>query len=199
MDPSGPVESQPREPREPRARGERHPQRGPHDDRRHRDRDQRPTPPTASVTAVPDRHTPPSRGANQARVGILVDLAALRDQARAKGAELAIHRLRAALAGPRRVVRAISYTPIGSTPPSGFESRPTEDRAAAGVRMAIDAMTLLPEVDVLLLAPISTAVRQLAASVRAQGHGVELADFSPAPEDADLPVRQLGRDCLFVP
>lgn len=102
------------------------------------------------------------------------------------------------MARDRKVVRAISYTPIGSTPPSGFESHPTEDRAAAGVRMAIDAITVLPQVDALLLAPSSAAVRQLAGSLQAQGHAVMLADFVP-DGDVDLPFQQLGRDCLFAP
>jgi hypothetical protein len=148
-------------------------------------------------------HRPPARPAELPRAGagaavaLLIDLAALRDEARAEGAELAQHKLRHGLAGQRPVARAIAFAAAGSSTPSGFELMPAGADFAAGVRFGAMACELLAAAPGLVLAPATPTNRDLAEALRRAGHAVELAGLTAAPEAGA--VRRLGRECLFVP
>ncbi|MBM4062981.1 MAG: hypothetical protein FJ265_18080 [Planctomycetes bacterium] len=131
-------------------------------------------------------------------MAVLVDFDGLADEARAQGGELAMRRLLAGLAGDRTVDRAVCWAARRQQVPAGFDLQEAEEGPAAGITFASLAIELAASAGQLVLAPASEPLRRLAAAMRRAGHRVELADFV-ASGDADLPVRRLGRDCLFVP
>lgn len=142
--------------------------------------------------------TPAAGDARAAQsVAILVDLLALQAEARSQGGELALHRLRRGVVGDRACTKAVCYAPRGSTPPNGFELRPNTDNVG-GIGIAAAALELVADGSLLVLAPPSPAIRQLATALRKAGHQVELAGFLAGSDDVQ-PMRRLGRDCLFVP
>jgi hypothetical protein len=202
----------PRPPRSERPERQERPQRHerfPRPQREPRPEPRRPAepsdelPPTAAAVAPrPQPRTeaprrPAARPANRA-VAVLVDLDALHAEARAQRGELAMHRLLPALVGQRAVASAVAFTVGGSTPPRGFDLRPNGRDPSFAARFAAVAHELADRHGRLLMAPASPAVQQLAASLRAAGHEVELAAFRvDGPGDTDW--RRLGRECLFVP
>jgi hypothetical protein len=188
-------------PRRDERRGD-HSRTGPHGrDRFRRDRDDgddRSTPPRerpAPAGPQPSPAAAPARPTHQ--IAILVDLLALQAEARGQGGELALHRLRTAMAGDRKCRKAVCYATRGSTPPHGFELRSNEDNVG-GIGIAAAALELLADGALLALAPPTPAIRQLAAALRKAGHEVELAGFGATDGD-NPPMRRLGRECLFVP
>jgi hypothetical protein len=149
-----------------------------------------------AVRSRPDEDLP-----NTAAVAALVDLDALRAEARALRAELALQRLRPGLAGGRIVARAVGFSRAAGPAPQGFEHRRTADTLDGGIQLAALALELLRLGSPLILAPATPAFCELAASLRAAGHRVELAGFpgADAPLAPGTTIRKLGRDCLFVP
>lgn len=162
-------------------------------DRQHRD-GPRPAPPAPNAQRPPQ----PRADAPGARVALLVDLAALHEEARAQGAELSQHKLRNGIANHRPVVRAIGFAAPGAAVPTGFDHEPADAGFPGGVRFAAAALELLTVAGHLVLAPATPAIVQLAQALRRAGHAVELAGLTAVGHGPE-PVRKLGRDCLFVP
>ncbi len=131
-------------------------------------------------------------------MALLVDLAALRDEARAQGAELSQHKLRNGIANHRPVVRAVGFAPLGAPGLGGFEPMTADAGFLGGVQLAATAFELLATARHLVLVPATPANVQLAQALRRAGHEVELAGLKAAAP-GEPPVRRLGRDCLFVP
>ncbi|MBX3461602.1 MAG: hypothetical protein KF830_00385 [Planctomycetes bacterium] len=129
-------------------------------------------------------------------MAVLVDLAALREEAHRQGAELAQHKLRNGIAQQRSVARAVAAVAGDAKAPSGFEPLPADGGFAAGVQFAAKACELLAGAGCLVLAPATPAILALAQALRQGGHTVELAGLQADPAAG---VRRLGRDCLFVP
>lgn len=163
----------------------------------------RPTPTPAAETAPPVLARPPAATSGQ-RVGILVDLEALQQEAQRAGGELAYRKLLRGVLGDRTLIRAICY--VGTAPhsgaqalvASGFEIAPASDAAAMAMAMAVDAMAMASRIDVLVLAPGNRALPVLVHALRGLGIRVEAAGFEgDAP--ADTIGRRLGRECVFVP
>lgn len=129
---------------------------------------------------------------------MLVDLAGLFAEARAQGGEVAMQRLRAGLGGNRTVARAVGFAPGGTKAPAGFDLTTIEDPFTGGVQLAATALELLGAGGTLVLAPATPPMLHLAKALRAARHAVEVAGFV-VPPHSPVPVRRLGRDCLFVP
>lgn len=129
---------------------------------------------------------------------MLVDLAALFAEARAQGGEVAMQRLRTGLGGNRSVAHAVGFAPDGTKAPAGFDVTTIDDPFTGGVHLAATALELLGSGGTLVLAPATPPLLRLAKTLRAARHAVEVAGFV-VPADSPVPVRRLGRDCLFVP
>lgn len=95
-------------------------------------------------------------------------------------------------------MRAVALVRPGTPPPGTFDPVPATDDFAGGITLATTALSLLAEGHGLILAPASPPMRDLAHALQRAGHPVGLAGFE-APAGASVPVRRLGRDCLFVP
>ncbi|MCU0865466.1 MAG: hypothetical protein MUC36_16905 [Planctomycetes bacterium] len=176
-------------PRAPRERGDQLPSARTQQPRRDDAREPR-------GAAAPRPPLPP-RPRDGARIALLVDLDALHTEARAQQREVAMHRLRPALAGGRPVARAIAFTSSSRTPPSGFELQPGASDATFATRFAKAAHQLAQEHGELLLAPATPAALQLVERLQHDGYRASLASLLPG--GARDGVRQLGRECLFVP
>jgi hypothetical protein len=150
--------------------------------------------PRAAATPRPPL---PPRPRDGDRIALLVDLDALHTEARAQQREVAMHRLRPALAGGRPVARAIAFTSSSRTPPSGFELQAGAGEATFATRFAKAAHQLAQEHGELLLAPATPAAQQLVERLQRDGYRASLASLLPG--GARDGVRQLGRECLFVP
>ncbi|MBK8100355.1 MAG: hypothetical protein IPK26_24930 [Planctomycetes bacterium] len=135
---------------------------------------------------------------------MLLDLPALQQEARQRGAELSFRKLLPALAGDNRVVAAWCYLPRqtpeianSAVKAIGFKTRAVTDDNDLSRSLATDVESLPHEVDTIVLAPAGPAQQQLAARLRSDGRNVELAGFLAPPDEQAL--RLLGRDCVFVP
>lgn len=138
------------------------------------------------------------------RVAVLLDLPALQQEARQRGAELSFRKLLPALAGDNRVVAAWCYLPRlhpeianCAVKAIGFKTRAVADHDDLSRSLSTDVAALPPDVDTIVLSPAGPAQQQLAARLRGDGRHVELAGFLVPPEEQAL--RLLGRDCVFVP
>jgi hypothetical protein len=129
-------------------------------------------------------------------VTAFLDLDALQAEARAQQAELAMARLRQGLAGARTLTRAIAFTQHKVPPSAGIDIEVAGTDFASGVRLAGAAFALASSHGSIVLAPATPMLRQLATALREAGHTVELAAFACGGDPA---IRQLGRECLFVP
>jgi len=134
---------------------------------------------------------------------VLVDLPALQAEAQQQGGELAQRRLLGGLAGGRDVAKALCVHAASDKLPAGFLGIPTNDGLAAGVRLAALAFEAAASGARILLAPASPPMRQLAEALTVAGHRAELASFgndqAAGAAQRGIPLRQLGRECLFVP
>ena len=146
------------------------------------------------------RHERPrsAPGAASARVALLVDLPALEAEARGRGGELAVTRLRAGLAAGSPIETAVCFASGRGRRPHGFEVIDAGDPLTAGIRFAAKATELAARGVHLVLVPASDAMLELARMLRGNGHSIELAGFVSREDDA-TPTRRLGRECLFVP
>lgn len=149
----------------------------------------------------------PGRGEQAKGLTVLVDLAALQAEANQQGGELAQRRLLGGLAGGRDVEKALCLHAPSDKLPGGFTGIPMQEGVAAGVRLAALAFEAAAGGARILLAPASPPMRQLAQALSTAGFRVELASFT-GEQVVDraggsalrgIPVRQLGRECLFVP
>lgn len=197
----------------------RDPQRPTRDERRPL-RDERPPAELRELPRGPHREPPAAEGAMGApkaaeppraagtaaigqRIGILIDLDGLRQQAQQAGGEIAFRKLLHAIAGDRAIVRALCYasgpgSAAQALGASGFEVVQQEGSEAIATAIAVDAMAMAARIDVLVLAPASRALPVLVHALRAHGVRVEAASLDgKAPPDTIG--RRLGRDCVFVP
>jgi hypothetical protein len=134
---------------------------------------------------------------------VLVDLPALQQEAQHQGGELAQRRLLGGIAGGRDVAKALCVHAPGDKLPAGFHGIAANDGLAAGVRLAALAFEAAAAGARILLAPASPPMRQLAEALTVAGHRAELASFgtelAAGAAQRGIPLRQLGRECLFVP
>ncbi|MDA0935021.1 MAG: NYN domain-containing protein, partial [Planctomycetota bacterium] len=152
--------------------------------------------------------TPGSERSGQ-RVAVLVDLAALLEQARAQGGELAFGKLVQHLARRRHLIRAIAYASpellveIGSAlRGSDLDVHAIATPSDLPVALAVDAMSLASRVDCVVLAPAVDHLAPLAAALRAHGVRIETAGFtetSGMADDLATARHPLGAESLFVP
>jgi uncharacterized LabA/DUF88 family protein len=143
------------------------------------------------------------------RVAVLVDLAALLDQARESGGELAFGKLVQHLARRRHLIRAIAYASpellveVGSAlRGSDLDVHAIASPSDLPVALAVDAMSLASRVDCVVLAPGVDHLAPLAAALRAHGVRIETASFTEASGMADdlaAARHPLGAESLFVP
>lgn len=152
--------------------------------------------------------TPGSERSGQ-RVAVLVDLAALLEQARTQGGELAFGKLVQHLARRRHLIRAIAYASpellveIGSAlRGSDLDVHAIATPSDLPVALAVDAMSLASRVDCVVLAPAVDHLAPLAAALRAHGVRIETASFTETggmADDLATARHPLGAESLFVP
>jgi hypothetical protein len=137
------------------------------------------------------------------RVGILLDLTALQDEARHHGGELSYRKLRRGIAGDRDVARAVCLLPAdapeaaaAAMTASGFEPRRTSGAELAALTTA--AGECRSRADVLMVVPATGPMADLVRNQQEQNLPVETAGFADTPIPG-VPHRRLGRDCVFVP
>lgn len=193
-DAPGPRAERRDDPREPRT-----PQEPRRDDReRHGERprpqaDRQPRR-EAAPTESPAPITPTKRRSDS--VHVVVDLAALEADARSQGGEVLYKRLLMALGNGREVGSALCFAKAEARVPAGFEVQPTGSDLESGLRFAAAALTASAH-GIVVLAPASPAIAQLASSLVARGSAVEVVGFTLAGGAPGG--RKLGRDSLFIP
>ncbi|MGA1608610.1 MAG: NYN domain-containing protein [Planctomycetota bacterium] len=143
------------------------------------------------------------------RVAVLVDVAALLEQARSHGGELAFGKLVQHLARRRHLIRAIAYgspellVEVGSAlRGSDLDVHGIAAPSDLPVALAVDAMSLAARVDCVVLAPAVDNLAPLAAALRAHGVRIETASFTEAhgmADDLATARHALGAESLFVP
>ena len=194
-----------RKPTRRRRTGPDHPSRG---DRSNRDDRQAEGPRrrrSRSSGAAARPAEQPASGLDTERIGVLIDLAALQEQARELGGELAFRKLLKAIANNRTLFAAVCYVvddetaaAHGPPPTSALAVQRHPDAQTAAVAMTVDAMEMAGNIDTVVLAPMPPTLRPLLAALAARGVRVEVASFSGrAPSDTEP--RPLGNNCLFVP
>jgi hypothetical protein len=169
-----------------------------------------PEPPLATAAVEPARRPPkpaqerrrepepasPRTTTSDGPVVLLVDLDALDAEARRTEREVAPHRLLHGLAGRRRVHQAIALVRGPRMIPRGFAAAAASD--ADGLEaLTATARQLLGDGHVLVAAPATRVHTELAATLRRDGHEVELVGLSAPKQVAGF--RELPRTCLFVP
>lgn len=140
------------------------------------------------------------------RVAVLVDVAALTDEARRLGGEISFSRLLRRVTGRRALIRALAFvsnreeTLAGTLAAQGFDIETVSDEGGTAVAMAVEAMAIAHHVDCVVLAPDVPAMDHLTRSLRGLGLRVETAGFDDRAEGRPwAPHHRLGRDCMFVP
>lgn len=129
---------------------------------------------------------------------VLVDLDGLQAEARAQDVELAWNRLHDGLGVGRDPHAAIGFSRRPRKTPVGFALH-IGDGVEAGLELAVRALAASPDTRI-VLAPASPTLRRLARALRDAGRAVELVAIGGASgTEAGIPVRALGRDCLFAP
>ncbi len=209
-----------------RHRGERRDRDRPEDDRgrrrgrdRERGRGDRPAGPrgghtktsettdTAPIDRLPTRggrgrQTQPTTAS--ARVALLLDLEDLSRGAREHGWEISYRRLQNRLVADRTAVRVLAYAPddqpeLGAPLAAARIELQTCDPDAIEVALSVDAMTIAPRVDCVVVGSDSAAFAPLVAMLRSQGIRVESASFSPkSPLDSQFH-HEIDKSACFAP
>ncbi|MCB9889246.1 MAG: NYN domain-containing protein [Planctomycetes bacterium] len=138
------------------------------------------------------------------RVAILLDATAL--DGPSSGESIAYGHLRRRVAGGRSTVRAIAYHSsrkkelATSLAHAGFETVGLDNKSAANLHIAIDAMTLASRVDCVVVVPGNSGLAPLTKALRAAGVRVETASFDEAGEDPKVGQHHhvLGHESSFV-
>ncbi len=142
------------------------------------------------------------------RIAVLLDLTRLRREAEGRGAELSFGRLLRHLSRRRHLIRAIAYvtpddlTTVASTlRGSGLDVRAVGPEELP-VAMAVDAMSVAPRVDSVVVLPGDPLLSPLAHGLDGAGVRIETGGFAEGPGDSWGTTRvhhALGDECLIRP
>ncbi|MEQ1631749.1 MAG: hypothetical protein ABL997_05220, partial [Planctomycetota bacterium] len=142
--------------------------------------------------------------AEKQRIGLLVDLSVLLNEARDQGGELVFRKLHSALAAGDDVVHAVCFVPPEVNDSgrralhnSGFDIEPCDSPAAAREALMQTARSATWPVEVLVLAGAPTDVEVPAMNCRVEfaGFGGMAGSRTPGRDKE----RSLGKNCMFVP